>query len=529
MAKYFNVNGACKPDVHYMVNPEPKLKQIKKMIDNGQYFTINRARQFGKTTTLRALSEYLRDDYIVISLDFQKMSSSDFEQESAFVSGLAREIIKRIRRMPNIPDMTERQLLELAGSPSRQPRLAEIFDCFSDWCEHSRTPVVLVIDEVDTASNNQVFIDFLAQLRAAYLDSDITPAFQSVILASVIDIRNIRRKLRPDEAHKTNSPWNIAARFRVNMSFLPEEIAEMLKEYEADYCTGMDVEKMSAMIYARTSGYPYLVSSLCKYLDEEIAGTAKFPDKTHAWTENGLIEAEKLLIAENNTLFQSLTGKIADYQELRSVLYGLLFTGRPIPYVPQNPYIDVAAMFGFIRNDNGNAVIANRIFESVLYNLFISEEFATSKMYDAGIQNKNQFVAGGHLDVRRILEKFVETFDQLYGGADETFLEDAGRRYFMLFLKPIINGIGNCYVEPETRNRERMDLVIDYLGEQHICELKIWRGNAYNERGEEQLVRYLDYFGLKKGYMLSFNFNRKKTVGVKEILLGDKILIEAVV
>ena len=140
-----------------------------------------------------------------------------------------------------------------------------------------------------------------------------------------------------------------------------------------------------------------------------------------------------------------------------------------------------------------------------------------------------QFITGGQLNVRRILEKFIETFDYLYGDADETFLEDAGRRYFLLFLKPIINGVGSSYVEPETRNRERMDLVIAYRGQQFIIELKIWRGNTYNERGEQQLSDYLDYFHLKKGYMLSFNFNKKKTVGIKEVILGDKLLIEAVV
>ena len=33
-----------------------------------------------------------------------------------------------------------------------------------------------------------------------------------------------------------------------------------------------------------------------------------------------------------------------------------------------------------------------------------------------------------------------------------------------------------------------------------------------------------------KGYMLSFNFNKKKEIGVKEIVLKDnKVLIEAVV
>lgn len=39
-----------------------------------------------------------------------------------------------------------------------------------------------------------------------------------------------------------------------------------------------------------------------------------------------------------------------------------------------------------------------------------------------------------------------------------------------------------------------MDVVIYYHGEQHIIEMKVWRGNAYNERGEKQLSDYLDYF-----------------------------------
>lgn len=74
-----------------------------------------------------------------------------------------------------------------------------------------------------------------------------------------------------------------------------------------------------------------------------------------------------------------------------------------------------------------------------------------------------------------------------------------------------------------------MDLVVYYRGEQYIIELKIWRGNAYNERGEQQLSAYLDYFHIKKGYMLSFNFNKKKQIGVRDIVLGDKVIVEAVV
>ncbi|MCD7883932.1 MAG: hypothetical protein LUI87_09590 [Lachnospiraceae bacterium] len=153
----------------------------------------------------------------------------------------------------------------------------------------------------------------------------------------------------------------------------------------------------------------------------------------------------------------------------------------------------------------------------------------TSKMYDAGERERNYFFVGGHLDIRRILEKFIETFEELYCQEDERFLENVGRKYFLLFLKPIINGVGNYSIEPQTRNSERMDLVIYYKGEQNILELKLWRGNAYNQRGEAQLSGYLDYFHLKKGYMLSFNFNKNKKPGIQEIVLGDKLLIEAVV
>lgn len=42
MAKIFNVNGACKPDRHYMVALGTRLKEIREMIDAGSYFTVNR-------------------------------------------------------------------------------------------------------------------------------------------------------------------------------------------------------------------------------------------------------------------------------------------------------------------------------------------------------------------------------------------------------------------------------------------------------------------------------------------------------
>lgn len=47
--------------------------------------------------------------------------------------------------------------------------------------------------------------------------------------------------------------------------------------------------------------------------------------------------------------------------------------------------------------------------------------------------------------------------------------------------------------------------------------MKIWREEKYNRKGEQQLAEYLDSYHLKKGYLLSFNFNKNKTIGLKEI------------
>ena len=73
----------------------------------------------------------------------------------------------------------------------------------------------------------------------------------------------------------------------------------------------------------------------------------------------------------------------------------------------------------------------------------------------------------------------------------------------------------------------RTDLIIDYLGKQYVIEMKIWHGYEYNTRGEEQLLGYLDDYHLDRGYMLSFNFNKKP--GVQELHFKAHTLIEAVV
>ena len=529
MKKIFNTSADCKPALHYMVNIDNKLAEIKEMVDRGDYFTINRARQYGKTTTLKALGRYLEADYFVLSLDFQKLSHQDFETEKLFVEALSREILKK----PCIRENTSSEIIHglehFRDGAAPVVRLADLFSLLSEWCRLSAKPVVFIVDEVDSATNNQVFLDFLSQMRGYYIDRDEIPFFRSVILSGVYDVKNLKRKFVTEDSHKTNSPWNIAADFHVDLSFGTSDIAGMLESYEQNHHTGMDTQCIAQLIYDYTSGYPFLVSSICKLVDERIVRRTS-ADGARAWTREDVLNAVRILLSEQNTLFESLINKLEDYPELESTLRDLLFLGKEIPYVVGLRSIEMALMFGFVKKERHTIVIANRIFETLLYNLFLaSPSMQQNVLYNEALRDKNQFICNGCLNMKLVLEKFVTHFDDLYGDRQQTFLEEDGRRYFLLYLRPIINGSGNYYIESRTRNMERTDVIVDYHGEQFIIELKLWRGNAYHERGERQLSDYLDHYHLDKGYMLSFDFNLNKQIGVRELKIGDKILIEAVV
>lgn len=497
--RYFNTEGRCRPEEHYMVPLDDRLDKIKRLyVDRKKYFVTNRGRQYGKTTTLMALEEYLKNDYMVLFMDFQMISSTNFADEQTFTVKFAEYIEKLFSKREQKDGIDLQALEELASLKEKQNiSMDMLFARLSRNCETCEKPIVLMIDEVDSASYNQVFIDFLSQLRGYYLNRENNLIFHSVILAGVYDVKNLKLKLRDDREYQYNSPWNIAADFDIDMSFSARQIASMLREYEADYHMGMDVGAAGNHIYQYTSGYPYLVSAICKIMDEKLPDKEAFADRKAIWTAKGIDEAVKILMDRQIPLFGSMMRHISEYPDLKKLLYAMLFLGEQAAYNPDNETIELAHMFGYVKNSAMGVQVANRIFEMRLYNLFLSEEELSSAMSRAAKQDRNQFVAGGRL--------------------------------FLLYLKPIINGVGNYYIDAQTRDARRTDVIVDYGGEQFVIEMKLWHGNEYRQRGKRQLAECLDYYHQEKGYLLSFNFNKKKKTGVQEIPIDGKTIIEAVV
>mgnify|MGYP002860706311 CR=1 FL=1 len=528
--KEFNTTAVCIPEKHYMVDISDKIDIIRNMIRKGKYFTINRARQYGKTTTLNALALVLQNEYLVLNISFEGLTEGGAQTEGEFTQTLSRLVMDQHEFYGvKIPDKIVDTLEEYDKREPDKLKLDELYRTFRRWIANHNKPVVLIIDEVDKVTNNQVFIDFLGLLRDGYIAREArgVKTFQSVILAGVTDVKHLKSKIRDDGEHKENSPWNIAADFTIDMSLSEVGIKGMLDEYEADHHTGMNTADIARQIREYTNGYPFLVSRICQLLDEQIGPKV---GSSAAWTKTGMDEAVKMILAENNTLFQSLTKNLNHYPDLKAAIRSILMEGTKIAYNAQQDEIVQMQMYGLIRNDHNTVRVANRIFETMLYNLFLSEEELKNNIFSrAGDLARNQFVTDGKLNMRLILQRFIETYTEVFGPLDERFKEKDGREQFLLYLKPIINGTGNYYIEAQTRDQTRTDIIVDYLGKQYIVELKIWRGSRYNAEGEKQISEYLDYFGLATGYMLSFNFNKNKETGVKQVHVGDKLLYEGTV
>ena len=521
--RYFNTTGICYPQKHYMVDISNRLSDIERRVDKGEYITINRGRQYGKTTTLFHLAKKLMEKYVVFSISFEDYNQKDFNSIESIAFTLLETLQTAIDDLPELNvDQSVKDLIvdTLTANQEKREIIKSVFaKLLTDICRNSSKPIVLIIDEVDNASNYESFIELLRMLRSKYLKRATVPTFQSVILAGVYDIKNLKLKVRPDSDHQYNSPWNIAVAFTSDMSLTSEGINQMLQEYENDHHTGMDISEITQLITDYTSGYPFFVSRVCQLIDEQ----------NLSWSKEGVINAVKILLREKNTFFDDLLKKLDDYVEINKLLKDILLYGNSVSFNIDNKFLNLAAMFNYIKEENGKVKIFNRIIETRLYNKFMSDEEITNTLYKQGDIDRSQFIEGKSLKMDKILEKFAVHFNDIYGNNELTFKEEEGRRFFMLYIRPIINGVGNYYIEAQTRDRSRTDMIIDYYGQQFIIEMKIWRGDSYNERGEKQLFEYLDFYHTNKGYLLSFCFNKKSKPKAKTITLGDKEIVEVVV
>ena len=495
----FNVTGLCVPEMHYMVDIDEKVEGIFQLVEGKKYFTINRGRQYGKTTTIGMLEKRMPEEFICAGISFQYSDDKMFADEEGFCRGL----LSRIHRALMIDHPKEAKL----WLDKNVTTFTELDYFITERCTGKK--IVLIIDESDEASNNTIFVRFLKMLRDKYLfrnaGKDYT--FHSVILAGVYDVRNLKYKMTlagnytPGVGESAmNSPWNIAVDFNIDMSFSAKETETMLAAYENDHHTGMNISEIAREIRFYTSGYPYLVSRICLLIERDL-------DRN--WTLEGVQEAVKIILDENSTLFDDMIKKIEENQELSDLIFDLTVGKIKYPYNSDDPVMKFGIMFGFLTKGTDGLQIHNSIFEIRIANYFISKN--TRKWREKNIVQSlaSEIIKNNVFDMEVCLTKFKKHYAEIYTGKDLKFLEREGKLVFLTYLIPLINGTGFYHFEPETRDYGKIDLVIDYLRQQFILELKIWHGDSRHEDAYEQLANYLKSKNIDCGYLLTFDFRKK--------------------
>ena len=508
MSKEFNITGVCVPERHYMADTSDKIKQIKNMVEAGRYFTINRPRQYGKTTTLYLLKRTLSELYLVIDVSFAGIGDDLFSSEHNF----CRQILSVFARCCDQSNRDVKKLL--LQSADRVNNFIELSEALTQIVQQSEQKIVLLIDEVDKSSNNRVFMQFLDMLRTKYLaaatNSDAT--FHSIILAGVHDIKNLKLAMRDENDARFNSPWNIADKFTIDMALSEPEIASMLQAYADERQVNMDIPLVAKTIFDFTSGYPYLVSDICKTIADTPA-----PD----FTVNGIYTAVKQILQERNTLFDDLIKNLANNEGIRSTAHDLLVLGNIIPFSPYKH--ETGVMYGIFKNDNGRLAVHNHIFQELIYRYLCEEktiEDMTQPLFSLGTA---AFTNADGLNMELVLAKFQDFMYAEYRNETEKFFEAYGRLVFLAYLRPIINGKGFSFVEPQTRENKRMDIVVVYGAHKYIIELKVWRGPRYESDGLEQLADYMQIQNAAEGYLLVFASSKEKTTPVWKIVDGARI------
>jgi len=438
------------------------------MVAQGDYFVMNRPRQYGKTTTVYMLAQHLKEteDYFPIKLSFEGLGSELFRSETAFIEIFLLQL-KNVFNLAGDKNM-ETFITETVGLSS----IYRLGMLLTEMVTRVGKKVVLIIDEIDKSSNNQLFLDFLGMLRDKYLKAvqgeDFT--FHSVILVGVHDVKSLKIKLRPEEEAKYNSPWNIAVDFNIDMNFSAEEIATLLTAYAEDKKLPLtdDVPVLSQKLYDYTSGHPFLVSKLCKIVDEEFTRDLE----AEKWTVAGTDEAFARLVNEGYTTtnFDEISKNLENNKDLYDLVFKIIMDGESKAFNMSNPVISQGVQFGILANLSGNVAVHNKVYKQRIYT-YMTSKIDTSVHMEGYNFRDNFLLPDNTLDIEKLLLKFQEFMKFQYSRSNEEFLEKDSRLVFLAFIKPIINGKGFDFKEVQISEEKRLDVVLTYMNHKYILEL----------------------------------------------------------
>jgi hypothetical protein len=268
MARFFNTAGPCRPELHYMLPPERRLPEFRRLVEQQLYFVVHAPRQSGKTTCLRSLAQTLtaegRYAALLTSCEVGQAAGEGLEGGIAAVLDAL-----RIAAENHLPE----ELRPPAADPGRAPG-SRLLDLLSRWSRQCPRPVVLFLDEID-ALFDDLLISVLRQLRTGYADRPGSP--QSLALIGLRGVRDYRLRVRPDvQSLGISLSFNIVAESLTLLNFSQEQVAELYAQHALDSGQPFSPEA-AALAYELTCGQPWLVNALARQAVEVLAPDRSTP------------------------------------------------------------------------------------------------------------------------------------------------------------------------------------------------------------------------------------------------------------
>jgi len=470
-----------------MIDPIPRFADVNELIDAQQYFVIHAPRQSGKTTLLYELTSKLNREgkYTALNVNIQAASVPSFDVDMGLDV-----IINMITKTAGwfLPEHEHPpQLSKDVNSGSR------LYSFLSLWAQKNSKPLVLFFDEADSIQND-LFLSVLHQLRSGF---ELRPgAFpQSIALVGLRDVRDYKIRIRPEsESLGKSSPFNIKSESFTMSNFTSEEVASLYKQHTDE--TGQKfTEESIQKAFELTGGQPWLVNALAAQVVYKILKK----DYSIPITVEHILQAKEELILRRDTHLDSLIDKLRE-ERVKRVLIPIL-TGEPTQVDPMEDDIMYVKDLGLIRNDRGRVEIANPIYREVIPRALT---WASQQMMY--VEESWYIKPNGKLDMDALLKGFQKFFRRHVEIWVERFdYKEAGPQLLLqAYLQRVVNTGGTIEREFAVGSG-RADLSVEYQGEMHALELKLYYDSYTESEGLEQLARYLDRLGLKKGYLVIFD------------------------
>lgn len=489
MARWFNVAGPCRPDIHYMLPATERLPDVMRLISQQSYFVLHAPRQTGKTTAMLSLAQELTSSgqYVatLLSVEVGAPFADDPETAELAILDAWRGAIGWQLPPPLLPPPWP------AAEAGRR-----IGAALSAWAQIAPRPLIIFLDEID-ALQGTLLLSVLRQLRDGYPGRP--SAFpSSLALIGLRDVRDYKVASGGSERLTTASPFNIKVESLTLRDFTFTEVADLYAQHTAD--TGQVFTPAAlARAFELTQGQPWLVNALARQAVEVIA-----PDPAVPIEVVQIDAARDRLIQRQDTHLDSLAERLRE-PRVRAVIEPLLAGTVP----GELPADDVQFVqdLGLVRMDpQVGLIIANPIYAAV-----IPRTLTTTTRAFLPATTPIWLTSEGRLDPERLLEAFL-AFWRRHGQpllGTTAYHEIAPHLVLMAFLDRVANGGGR--VERESAvGRGRLDLRLEYGEVVLPMEVKVWRDSESDprEEGLDQLGRYLQGLGVATGWLVIFDQRR---------------------